>query len=118
MWLSGEEARKLYTDAQAMMKEILISESLTAVASVAFYRASSAGDDIKLFDGSNNSVGTLFGLRQQVSLNLSLLLVKVHPEYPLPWQPLSLFSTDGAAGAEALLLSLRLHSSSRQWRAT
>lgn len=43
-----------------------MSGSLTAVASIAFYRAQSAGDDIKLFDEDDGPVGTLFGLRQQV----------------------------------------------------
>jgi len=44
----GKEARKLYDDAQAMLKKVIIEKSLQAKAVVGFYPANSIVDDIVL----------------------------------------------------------------------
>lgn len=63
----GEEAQKLFADAQKLLKEIVDGKLLEARGIVGFYRAASQGDDILLFedDECTKPVGTLFGLRQQ-----------------------------------------------------
>ena len=44
----GKEAKKLYDDAQAMLKKVITEKSLKAKAVVGFYPANSVGDDIVL----------------------------------------------------------------------
>ncbi|MER0439516.1 methionine synthase [Emticicia sp. W12TSBA100-4] len=44
----GAEAKKLYDDAQAMLKKVITEKSLQAKAVVGFYPANSVGDDIVL----------------------------------------------------------------------
>ncbi len=44
----GKEAKKLYDDAQAMLKKVITEKSLQAKAVVGFYPANSVGDDIVL----------------------------------------------------------------------
>ena len=69
MWaypLSGEEAKKLFNDAQAMLKKIIQNKSLKAHGVVAFYRANSVDDDIEVYDNNAEVVAVLHGLRQQV----------------------------------------------------
>ncbi len=44
----GNEAKKLYDDAQAMLKKVIAEKSLQAKAVVGFYPANSVGDDIVL----------------------------------------------------------------------
>lgn len=44
----GKEAKKLYDDAQAMLKKVIAEKSLKAKAVVGFYPANSVGDDIVL----------------------------------------------------------------------
>eukprot|EP00762_Andalucia_godoyi_P001596 ANDGO_00214.mRNA.1 Methionine synthase len=63
----GEEAKKLFNDAQAMLKVITDKKLLTARGIVAIYPALARGDDVVLFDPENEAVeiGTLHGLRQQ-----------------------------------------------------
>jgi len=63
----GEEAKKLFADAQAMLKRIIDKKMLQANAVVGIYPANSIGDDIELYeDDSRSSVKeTLFQLRQQ-----------------------------------------------------
>jgi cobalamin-dependent methionine synthase I len=46
----GAEARKIFDEAQAMLKEIMVDGSLEARAIVGFYPANSDGDDIVIFD--------------------------------------------------------------------
>lgn len=64
----GEEARRVFGDAQQLLEEVQQKGSLQAAGAVAFYRAEAVGDDIHCFDSENTFVGTLFGLRQQVSV--------------------------------------------------
>ncbi len=46
----GTEARKLFNDAQALLKEIIANKSLQAKAALGFFPANSLGDDIILHD--------------------------------------------------------------------
>ena len=64
----GEEAKKLFSDAQAMLKQIISEQWLQAKAVIGFYPANSVGDDIEVYsDDTRNEVTTVFhNLRQQV----------------------------------------------------
>ncbi|KAM3581116.1 hypothetical protein VKS41_006555 [Umbelopsis sp. WA50703] len=63
----GAEAKRLFDDAQAMLKEIVADKLLKAKGIVGFYPANSNGDDIEVYtDESRSEVkGTFYGLRQQ-----------------------------------------------------
>ena len=67
--LSGEEAKKLFNDAQAMLKKIIQNKSLKAHGVVAFYPANSVDDDIEVYDSNAEVVAVLHGLRQQVFID-------------------------------------------------
>lgn len=64
----GEEARKLYEDAQTMLDLIAREKWLTANAVIGFYPANSNGDDIEVYtDESRTTILTRFiNLRNQV----------------------------------------------------
>lgn len=62
----GPEAKKVYDEAQGLLKKILADGSLKASGVVAFYPAQSRGDDILLFSPDNNHsepLAILHGLR-------------------------------------------------------
>eukprot|EP01006_Ploeotia_vitrea_P037965 TRINITY_DN66191_c3_g1_i1.p1 TRINITY_DN66191_c3_g1~~TRINITY_DN66191_c3_g1_i1.p1 ORF type:complete len:1293 (+),score=831.26 TRINITY_DN66191_c3_g1_i1:40-3918(+) len=66
----GAEAKKLYDDAQAMLKDIIAHKRLVARGVVGFFPANAQGDDIAVYaadadDERKESVATLYGLRQQ-----------------------------------------------------
>jgi len=63
----GEEASKLFDDANVMLDEIIANKWLRANAVVGFYPANSVGDDIEIYaDESREKVVTVFHtLRQQ-----------------------------------------------------
>ncbi len=65
----GEEATKLFADAQAMLKQIVEQDWLKARAVIGFFPANSDGDDIELYaDDSRSEVQTvLHHLRQQLA---------------------------------------------------
>ena len=65
--LVGFEAKKLFDDAQGMLKKIVEEQWLTARAVVGFWPANSNGDDIELYENENRErvLSTLFSLRQQ-----------------------------------------------------
>ncbi len=65
----GAEAKKLFADAQAMLKRIAAEKWLTASAVVGFWPANADGDDIQLFTDEARSVplATLHTLRQQMA---------------------------------------------------
>jgi 5-methyltetrahydrofolate--homocysteine methyltransferase len=69
----GEEAQKLFNDAQAMLQQIVAGKKLQAKAVIGLYAANSVGDDIELYDDeARTSVkATLFTLRQQVEDDVS-----------------------------------------------
>ncbi len=63
----GEEARKLYDDAQEMLKKIIEEKWLTAKAVFGFFPANSVGDDIEVYDNENRSnvIHRFINLRNQ-----------------------------------------------------
>jgi len=63
----GEEAKKLFDDAQGMLKEIIDQKLLKANAVIGFYPVNSVGDDIELYtDDKRKKVrAILHTLRQQ-----------------------------------------------------
>ncbi|MDH5388478.1 MAG: methionine synthase [Gammaproteobacteria bacterium] len=65
----GEEAKKLFKDAKAMLKKIIDENWLQARAVIGFFPANSNGDDIELYaDDERGEVQTvLHHLRQQLS---------------------------------------------------
>ena len=64
----GEEARKLYNDANAMLDKIINEKWLTAKAVVGLFPANSVGDDIEIYadDSRSEVIKTLHFLRKQV----------------------------------------------------
>jgi len=75
----GDEAKKLYDDAQALLKRIVDENLLTASGVIGFWPANSVGDDIELYtDESRTQVlTTIHTLRQQTEK------VKGEPYYAL-----------------------------------
>jgi 5-methyltetrahydrofolate--homocysteine methyltransferase len=65
----GPEARKLFDDAQAMLKRLVAERWLTANAVVGLWPASADGDDIALYadDTRTRPLGVLHTLRQQMA---------------------------------------------------
>ncbi len=63
----GTEARRLYQDAQAMLRRIIDEKWLTAKAVFGIFPANSAGDDIEVYADTSRKevVATLHHLRQQ-----------------------------------------------------
>lgn len=63
----GAEAKKLFDDAQVLLKEIVSQKQLQANAVIGFWPANSVGDDIELYtDESRTKVlDTIYTLRQQ-----------------------------------------------------
>ncbi|ORY00126.1 methionine synthase-like protein [Basidiobolus meristosporus CBS 931.73] len=63
----GAEAKRLYDEAQVMLKKILDEKLLQASGIVAFYPANSVGDDIEIYADESRAepIGTFYGLRQQ-----------------------------------------------------
>ena len=64
----GEEAKKVFDDAQRMLKKIVKDKSLKANAVIAFYKANSVGDDIEVYNEDGVLIDTLHGIRQQVNV--------------------------------------------------
>jgi 5-methyltetrahydrofolate--homocysteine methyltransferase len=63
----GQEASRLYRDAEAMLKKIVDEKWLTARAVIGFWRANSIGDDIELYqEDFGKPIMTLHHLRQQL----------------------------------------------------
>ena len=63
---TGPEAKKLFDEAQVMMKKIRSDKLLQAHGVVGLYRARRHGDDIHVLGEDGSVLATLFGLRQQV----------------------------------------------------
>ncbi len=63
----GEEAQKLFADAQQLLKTIIAQKWLTANAVIGFYPANSVGDDIEIYadDSRAQVLATIHTLRQQ-----------------------------------------------------
>jgi 5-methyltetrahydrofolate--homocysteine methyltransferase len=65
----GPEAKKLFADAQAMLKRMVAEKWVTASAAIGFWPANADGDDIDLFadDARKAKLATLHTLRQQMA---------------------------------------------------
>ena len=62
----GEEARKLFADAQKMLKQIIEEKWLKANAVIGIYAANAADDDIEVYDADKKTVKCVFhSIRQQ-----------------------------------------------------
>lgn len=67
----GEEAKKVYNDAQNLLKTLINQKKLQARGVVGFWPAQSVEDDIYLYAaeeavGSSEPIAKFYGLRQQV----------------------------------------------------
>jgi len=64
----GDEARKLFNDAQTMLSQIIQNRSLKATGIIGFYPANSVGEDVEIYmdESRTTKKATLFGLRQQL----------------------------------------------------
>ena len=65
----GPEAKKLFADAQAMLKRMVAEKWVTASAVIGFWPANASGDDVDLYtdDTRNKKRVTLHTLRQQMA---------------------------------------------------
>lgn len=61
----GVEAKKLYDDAQKMMKKIINEKIFKPKALVHIWNAQSVDDDVVIYDGKQNELAKFFFLRQQ-----------------------------------------------------
>jgi len=63
----GEEARKLFDDAQSMLKQLVAEKWLTAKGVIGLYPANAVGDDVEIYTDESRSevLTTLHNLRQQ-----------------------------------------------------
>ncbi|XP_036363803.1 methionine synthase-like [Octopus sinensis] len=61
----GTMAKKLFDDAQELLKKIIEEKSLKANGVFGFYRANSNGDDIEIYDENRKVIAVFYGLRQQ-----------------------------------------------------
>jgi 5-methyltetrahydrofolate--homocysteine methyltransferase len=63
----GEEAKRLFADAQEMLKHIVITRAFTAKGCVSLHPCNAVGDDIEIYkdDSRKEVVGYFYGLRQQ-----------------------------------------------------
>lgn len=63
---AGAEAKKLFDEAQVMLKKMINDKLLQAHGVVGLYRARRHGDDILVLGEDGSVLATLYGLRQQV----------------------------------------------------
>ena len=63
--LKGEEAKKLYDDAQQMLDKIIPEKWLTARAGLGIFKASSSDESVQIFDENNEPLQTFEFLRNQ-----------------------------------------------------
>ena len=107
----GREARRLFTDAQALLDRIVTERLLTARAVVGLFPANAVGDDVEVYAGPERTgvLTTLHFLRQQHAkndgrANLSLADF-VAPRGAVPdW--IGAFAVTAGEGLEALVADL------------
>ena len=65
----GTEAKKLFDDAQALLKRIVAEKWVTASGVIGFWPANAVGDDIEIYadDARTKKMATLHTLRQQIA---------------------------------------------------
>jgi 5-methyltetrahydrofolate--homocysteine methyltransferase len=61
----GQEAKKLYADAQAMLKKIIEEKWLSAKAVIGLWPANAVDDDIEVYNDQQEVIGKFFMVRQQ-----------------------------------------------------
>jgi len=63
----GEQAKKVFDEAQQLLRQIIAKNQLQAHATFGFYPCNSNGDDILIYSNDKHKavIGTLYGLRQQ-----------------------------------------------------
>lgn len=63
----GEEAKKLFEEAQTMLQEFIDQKHVTLNGIVGIYPANSIGDDIEVYadESRDTPTQTFYGLRQQ-----------------------------------------------------
>ena len=66
--IAGDEAKRVFNDAQNLLRNIQNDGSLQMKGTVGFYRAQSVGDDIEILDEDGIVLETLHGIRQQVGI--------------------------------------------------
>jgi len=81
----GDEARRVYDDANIMLDEIIAKKLLQANGVVGFFPANSIGDDIELYhdDHRHEVTDILYNLRQQVIVRADQPLLS-HADYVAP----------------------------------
>jgi len=104
----GREARKLFADAQAMLRRLVTDGALTARAVLGLFPANAVGDDVEVYaDEDRREVrAVLRGLRQQFDkpgrANLCLADFVAPKETALP-DHVGAFAVTAGIGAEALV---------------
>ncbi|PIO72303.1 Vitamin B12 dependent methionine synthase, activation domain protein [Teladorsagia circumcincta] len=100
----GEEAKRVYSDAQNWLGRLISEKRLKANAVIGFFEAGSDGDDIQVFD-EGRRVATLYGLRQQsgrehdqAHMCISDFIKPVEDGQPADY--LGLFACSAGIGAE------------------
>ncbi len=65
----GEEAQKLYADANALLDQITLDQSITPLGVCGLFPANSVGDDIEIYSDESRTtvIQRLYNLRQQTS---------------------------------------------------
>ncbi|MBK2124044.1 methionine synthase [Fangia hongkongensis] len=63
--IKGEEAKKLFADAKAMLAKIIHEKWLKANGVFGLYRANSVGNDIEVYDDNGKVISKFYTLRQQ-----------------------------------------------------
>ncbi len=61
----GDQAKKLYRDAQTLLKRIILEKIFTPRAVVGIFRANSVGDDVEVYGEQRQALATFHFLRQQ-----------------------------------------------------
>lgn len=67
----GPEAKRVFNDAQDLLKKIIDGKKLQAHGVVAFYPANSVGDDIEVYRENGEVLAVLHGLRQQAEKDVN-----------------------------------------------
>ncbi len=61
----GDEAKKLFDDAQEMLREIIVNKSLTANAVIGLYPANTVDEDVEIYNEQSEVITKFHFLRQQ-----------------------------------------------------
>lgn len=103
----GEEAKKLFDDAQKLLADVIESGEIKASGVLGLFPAASKGDDILVFDAENKTklLGTFPQLRQQSDKNKHCLCLSdfVAPEETGKTDYVGFFALTAGIGAEKLV---------------